>query len=407
MHRIHRRIALKSLALLGGLGFPSSLWASRAMTNSLDLNKPLNQTGWEIFQSLGKGNQFLSPTSIGLALAMTERGARESTRQEMRKVLHLGAADSSQDPGWAALVGALTAEKPGRQIQLANRLFGQKDYGFLPEFTKELASWFQAPLEELDFQANPEACRKRINDWVAEQTRKMIKDLIPSGALHDKTRLVLANAIHFKGEWLTPFSKNSTGPAPFETAKGQSKTIDRMRLKRSFVVRENEDAMVLEMPCKGQDRSVHFLLPKVRHGLKDVESKLDSTTLNELLFALKLPEMVGIGVPRFKLESTMTLNGPLSQLGMPTAFTNSANFSGMNGGKEMLKIDVILHKAVLIVDELGAEAAAATAILMAPTSMPARPPREFIIDQPFLVAITDKATRSVLFLGRVNDPGKI
>lgn len=104
MHRIPRRIALKSLALLGGLGFPSSLWASRTMSNTLDLNKPLNQTGWEIFQSLGKGNQFLSPTSIGLALAMTERGARESTRQEMRQVLHLGAGESAQDPDRKSVV---------------------------------------------------------------------------------------------------------------------------------------------------------------------------------------------------------------------------------------------------------------------------------------------------------------
>ncbi len=409
MMRIDRRTALKSLALAGGL---PQLARATSLSESIETSAPsslsaaTNQLGWELFRSLGAGNLFLSPASIALALAMTERGARGATREEMRKVLHLPSEQTESGSGWSQLVGALQAEKPGRQVRIANRLFGQKGYGFSQAFLKDLADGFQAPLEELDYASNPEACRARINEWVADQTRKMIKDLIPTGVLQPSTRLVLANAIHFKGDWLLPFSKSSTMLATFEVAKGESKKVERMRQKKRFVVRENDKAMVLEMPCKGGDRSVHFLLPKTRHGLAEVESALNLETLQTLLFAKKDAEEVGVGVPRFKVEVAKTLNGALSQLGMPTAFTDKADFSGMNDSKEPLKIDLILHKAVLAVDELGAEAAAATAVLMAPTSVPARPPREFLVDQPFLVAIVDKPTESILFLGRVSDPSK-
>jgi serpin B len=181
-----------------------------------------------------------------------------------------------------------------------------------------------------------------------------------------------------------------------------------MSQKRRFTIRQTEDAEALEMPCKGSDRSVHFILPKTRMGLASVENKLNIESIDKLLFGEAPTEEVQLGLPKFKIESSQTLNQPLAQLGMPTAFSNtSADFSGMNGGKEPLKIDAVLHKAVLVVDELGAEAAAATAVVIGLRSMPAKPPRSFLVDQPFLVAISDKATRSILFLGRVTEPAKV
>lgn len=403
--RVDRRALLRSLALGFAVSPLAELEAMTLEQPAFELIPSVNRFGWELFRGLGSGNLFLSPTSLAMALGMTELGARSSTRQEMRKVLHLPESDGMVP--WHHLVDGLNQEKPGRQIRVANRLFGQKGYAFAQAFLRQVEQVFKAPLEELDFSSAAEPSRVRINRWVSEQTRGLIPDLIPTGAIKNDTRMVLANAIHFKGDWLRPFSKNSTSQAPFETARDKPKLVERMRQKGRFTVRENEYAQVLELPCKGNDRSVHFLLPKVRHGLAEVETRLSPDAWNSLLFADKAPEEVGIGLPRFRIEVAKTMNAPLATLGMPTAFTDRADFSGMNDGKEPLKIDLIFHKALLLVDELGAEAAAATAILMAPTSMPAKPPREFLVDQPFLVAITDKTTQAILFLGRIADPAKI
>lgn len=364
----------------------------------------LNRLGWELFGKLSQEDLFLSPSSIGLALAMAEQGARGETRDQMRKVLHLGDYQNDVDPGWRAIIDSLRAEKPGRQVSLANRLFGQKDYGFLPEYTARLGKWFDAPLEEVDYQNSLEKSRSRINSWVEEQTRDMIKDLIPPGALTPMARLVLVNAIHFKGEWLAPFEKNSTREEPFETAPGKSITVSRMNKTGSYVTRATSTAEALELPCKGGDRSVHFILPKKRHGLAAVEKTITSEDLDTLLFAEAQPSRIKLGLPKFHLESNQTLNAGLISLGMPLAFVPKADFSGMNGGKEPLFIDAVIHKAVLVVDEKGAEAAAATAIMMRTLAARVDPPKEFLVDQPFLVAITDKTTKGILFLGRVVTP---
>ncbi len=379
----------------------------RSQEPSLKMKTPtdgLNQLGWELFGKLGTGDLFLSPSSIGLALAMAEQGARGETRDQMRKVLHLDGTQTDRDPGWRNIIDSLRAEKPGRQVSLANRLFGQKDYGFLAEYTTLLGKWFDAPLEEVDYQNELEKSRTRINTWVEEQTRNMIKDLVPKGALTPLARLVLVNAIHFKGEWLAPFEKGSTRPQPFETAPGKSITVDRMNKTGSYVTRSTAEAESLELPCKGGDRSVHFILPKKRHGLAGVEKNLTIKDLEELLFSGAQASYVKLGLPRFKLESSNTLNNGLIELGMPLAFVPKADFSGMHGGKEPLFIDQVIHKAVLVVDEKGAEAAAATAIMMRTLSARVDPPKEFLVDQPFLVAITDKTTKGILFLGRVATP---
>lgn len=365
----------------------------------------LNQLGLDLFPKLSPKNLFLSPTSIGLALAMAEQGARGVTRSQMRKVLHLADSKEPEDSIWRGIITSLRAEKPGRQVLLANRLFGQKQYGFLREYTAQLEKGFDAPLEEVDYENNAEIARTRINLWVLEQTRNMIKDLVPKGAVTSLTRLVLVNAIHFKGDWLTPFEKDSTRPAPFETGGGNALTLDRMNRLGRYVLRATPGAESVELPCKANDRSVHFILPTKRHNLAAVEQQLTLAQWNTLLFSNSQAEQVALGIPKFKLESTEILNTALIGLGMSEAFGNQADFSGMNGGKEAIKIDTVIHKSVLVVDEKGAEAAAATAIMMKSTSAPnPMKPKVFLVDQPFLVAITDKTTKGILFLGRVVKP---
>ena len=413
-----RRLAVLALTegALAGLiktPFPNALLAKPIAFSMVPAQDPntkmngLNQLGWDLFRKLTDDNLFFSPTSIGLALAMAEMGARGDTGAQMRKILH---SDPLKDQGgqdWRTVIDLLGAEKPGRQVRIASRLFGQQDYGFLPEYTSLLKQLFNAPLEEVDFRGNSEGARIHINKFILEQTRNRIKDLVPSGALTEDTRLVLVNAIHFKGDWLVPFAKNATLPAPFETTKGNSMFVPRMNCRGKFVIRETPYAECLEFPFEGYDRSVYFLLPKKRHGLAMVEKLTGSRDWNSLLFSSHDPEMVHFHLPRFKLESTLDISKVLQILGMTLAFNKNADFSGINGGKKPLKIDNILHKAVLEIDETGAVAVAATItrlLTAAPSPPKPREPRTFLVDQPFLVVITDKSTKGVLFLGRVVKP---
>lgn len=401
---LRRRELLKS-AVVAGLGGSLVTDLSAAPPTTASISEAANAFGWSLLRAQdATKNAFLSPTSIAAALGMTACGAEGETRAEMAKVLGFAAGDESLDPAWKELIGSLRAEKPGRQVSLANRIFGQKGYGFLPGFTGRLASSFDAPLEQVDF-GMPEPARDLINSWVAGQTRGMIKDLIPSGALTPLTRLVLANAIHFKGEWDQPFTKSKTMDLPFEVAPGTFKTLPMMSQQGRFVFREDDGATSLAMSCKGGDRMVVFILPKRRHSLMELEAALTPARLDNLVASAAPVQKVDLRLPRFEVDTRFSLDGTLKKMGMPRAFERGrAQFGAMNGGKEPLQIDAVLHKAVLKVDEQGAEAAAATGVVVGVRSAIPQPVRRFVVDQPFLVAIRDQGTSGLLFLGRVREP---
>ena len=402
---IQRRELLKS-ALFAGLGGSLVTDLPAATPSPASVSEASNSFGWSLLRAQDPAkNAFLSPTSIAAALGMTACGAEGETRAQMAKVMGIPAGDEALDPIWKELIRSLRAEKPGRQVSLANRIFGQKAYGFLPGFTGRLAANFDAPLEEVDF-GTPEPARDRINSWVASQTRDMIKDLIPSGVLTPLTRLVLANAIHFKGEWDQPFTKSKTAEKPFELAPGSTKALPMMSQQGRFVLREDGDATSLAMPCKGGDRSVVFILPKKRHGLSELEVALTPARLDNLVASAAPIQKVDVRLPRFEVDTRFSLDGTLKKMGMVRAFEpGKAQFGAMNGGKEQLQIDAVLHKAVLKVDEQGAEAAAATGVVVGVRSAIPQPVRQFVVDQPFLVVIRDHATGGLLFLGRVREPG--
>ena len=403
-HLMQRRELLKTAAWALACSTPG-MGKLLAKVPMQSIARGSNQFGWELLRQLdGKGNTFVSPTSIAAALGMTALGARGETLKEMSRVLHVPVGTPDLDAGWKELIDALRANKPGRQVKLANRLFGQKGFAFLPTFTDRLASAFAAPMEVVDY-SNPEGARDRINGWVEDNTNQLIKNLIPSGVLTPLTRLVLANAIHFKGDWDSPFTKGATRPGRFQVTAGKSLTLPLMRRTGYFRLRENASAEALEMLCKGDDRSVLFIVPKKRHGLGALEKKLTPQTLDTLL-ADKVPaQRVELVLPRFEVNTTLSLKQSLAALGMPKAFANGANFTGMSEQDKTLKIDEVVHKAVLKVDEQGAEAAAATGVIVALASPPQeREPRRFVVDQPFLVAIRDLPSGALLFLGRVTEP---
>ena len=363
-----------------------------------------NEFACDLYRAVSSepGNLFMSPYSIATALSMTYAGAAGTTAQEMAQVLHIpGSA-----PQWHEASGALLeslnrgVSLGGYELAIANRLWGQTGYVFLEAFLTILRDAYQAPLEQLDFARDPEAARLIINQWVEDQTHDRIRDLIPPGVLDALTRLVLTNAIYFKGTWLTQFDPDDTEEGLFWVAPGQSVQAQLMRMEASaHRCASLPSLQVLELPYKGEDLSMVILLPYQIDGLPALEAEVTATKLDEWYDALYDAE-VEIILPRWTFTSAFGLVDALSALGMPSAFDPFlADFSGMNGCRDLVVQDVI-HKAFVAVNEEGTEAAAATAVVVGETS--AGP--SFEATHPFLFYIRDNVTGSILFLGRVVDP---
>jgi serpin B len=371
-----------------------------------------NRFAWDLYARLREesdGNLFYSPQSISIALAMTYHGARGATAAEMAKVLHLETPQEDVPAAFAALLnrmkaggagGSEVAAQRGYKLSLANRLWGQDGYRFLDSFLAPLAESYQAPLGRLDFARQTEAARKTINDWVANQTNDKIKDLLAPGVLDSTTRLVLTNAIYFKGTWASQFDKAVTRPAPFTISGGQQVDVPMMHQKLQANYDQNELVTVIELPYQGDAVSFIGILPTKTDGLADVERVLSPAKLTEWTASMGSPE-VEVWLPKFKTTSEFVLNDVLAKLGMPKAFGSEADFSGMDGTRN-LYISAAVHKAFVDVNEEGTEAAAATAVVMAERAMLRQP--TFRADHPFLFVIRDNATGSILFAGRVMDP---
>jgi len=367
-----------------------------------------NQFGFDLFQQLRQqqGNLFFSPYSIQSALAMTATGARGDTAQQMTKVLHIP-DDVARFAGMEqGLMSSLLNQPKGYDIRIANALWGQNKHPFIPEFISLVQRSFRAEGRTMDFTKEPDQSRLTINAWVETQTNDRIKDLLPSGSITPLTKLVLTNAIYFKGTWLTPFNKNFTKPLDFSLTADQNIKTDMMYRSGQMAYVENNDLQVVELPYEGGRLSMIVVLPKKKDGLGDVEAMLTAEKLNSWITGMK-PVKVNLTYPKIKTTYSATLNDPLSLMGMVNAFKqDKADFSGMDGTRE-LSISAVIHKAFCEINEEGTEAAAATGVVMraksaAPINQP--PPVEFKADHPYLYLIRDTQTGSLLFLGRVADP---
>jgi serpin B len=353
-----------------------------------------------------RGNLFLSPFSISTALAMTAAGARGKTLDEMEKVLHLPAHAPA---AFGAILKSLNdepdAKKRGFTLTTANALWAQKGYPWRPEYKKLVATDFAAGLFDVDYQTDPETARGTINAWVEKETREKIKNLLPQGSVTPLTRLVLTNAIYFKGDWDIQFKKDDTKELPFTLADGSKKNTPLMYRVGGYNYLETEGFQVLDLPYVGKRISMTVILPKKPDGLPAVEKELTGSQLSALLQSLRYEKQVHVHLPKFKVEKSFTLNEPLQALGMKTAFQRNADFSGMHTGGEDLHITAVLHKAYVDVNEEGTEAAAATGVVVGTTSVAEPPkPKYFRADRPFLFLIRDHKTQSVLFMGRLTEP---
>jgi len=355
------------------------------------------------------GNIFCSPYSISLALAMTYAGARTETEQQMADTLYFTLGQDGLHPAFnahdlqLASSGEDVSDAGGEKFQLSivNRIWGQTSYSFHEAFLDVLAENYGAGLSLLDFLNTPDASRVAINDWVAEQTKNRIEDLIPPGAVTTLTRMVITNAIYFKASWREAFDENHTSDQPFDLLDGSQVTVEMMRQTAKYGYGSGDGYHVVELPYHGDELSMLVLLPDTDR-FEEFESTLDSARLSAILEQVEFRD-VDLTLPKFTFEWATSLAGVLSAMGMPSAFDPfEADLSGMTDA-ERLYISDVFHKAFVAVDEEGTEAAAATAVAVDTTSMPLEPV-VVKIDRPFVFLIRDTPTGTILFLGRVVDP---
>jgi serpin B len=354
-------------------------------------------------------NVILSPYSVSKALAMAYAGARGDTAREMAAVLHVTLGQERHHRAFLAMRNVLNHAsgnprrgQRGVQLYLSANVWGQRGCTFQKDYLHLLRECYGAGLEEVDFQMSEEA-RKTINAWAGRQTAGKIPELFELGAFNPLTRLVLASAICFKGDWVHPFKTSDTSNEPFRTGAGPGVRVPLMSQTATFGYLEDDQVQALRLPYAGRDRAMLVLLPRDRDGLANLEKSLTAARL--AAWAGQLGERdVEVWLPRFRLTGGCDLRDTLVSLGMRRAFCPAAaDFGGMNGGREPLFISAAVHKAFIDVNEEGTEAAAATGVAMATLSAPLGRP-VFRADHPFLFTIYDTRTGVILFLGRVVRP---
>jgi serpin B len=361
------------------------------------------------------GNLFFSPFSISTALAMTSAGARGQTEMEMTNVLHLNLPPQKLHPAFKGLLERMEKIQRWNRIVLksANSLWRQKDYPFKAEFSRLIGESYFAETKSVDFKNARAAAAEEINRWVERKTSGKISSIAGANQFAPLTRLVLCDAIYFKGKWQHQFKERDTKPAPFHISTNETVTIPMMSQKGDFKITHADDGSValLEMPYAGKDLSMIILLPRNenwmpdadRGGLPELEEKLTAENLRLWLAELdKVAEHeTWVALPRFTTTQSFDLAPELKSMGLKSAFSNAANFNGMDGSTNLF-LSGVLHKAFVEVNESGTEAAAVTVVIVATKSMTGR----FIVDHPFIFLIRENGSGSILFVGRIIDPTK-
>jgi len=352
----------------------------------------------------GEGdNVFFSPWSLSSALAMTYEGARGNTSDEIRSVLYFSENDSLRRESFSALDRKINANYSRYTLSTANALWVDSGFSLLDDYEALVRDTYLARADNLDFRTAPEEARQTINHWVKQKTAGKIVDLIPAGHVDSLTRLVLTNAIYFNGIWMKTFDPSHTWDEDFFTEDGRAVKVPMMRQDDDeawFNYLETGGLQVLQMPYIGGRLSMMILLPHDQ-DIASLERSLSSEDLDRWRDSLE-ERRVDVYLPRFKLKSNYFLAEILADLGMPTAFSEMADFTGISPDRPLF-ISHVIHQAYVDVNELGTEAAAATVF---ETSACAKEPGipVFRANHPFLFLIVDDETGCILFLGRLSDP---
>ncbi len=405
-----------SSAPSSGQSDPSEREAVAVRTDERAVAEDNNRFALDLYARLRAGrsdNLFFSPGSLSTALAMTYAGARGETASQMAKVLHFTLPQERLHRAFGDLrrYWDVGGTERGYRLIVANRLWGQQGFHFLPGFLNVTQEHYGAELAQVDFVRQTDQARQRINAWVEEQTQDKIRDLIPPGVLDGMTRLVLTNAIYFKGDWTEPFRKEMTQVAPFHISVGRQADVPLMYRQSDFRYWAGDGLKVLELPYGNGDLAMLVLLPDEMEGLSlpdemerlsALEAKLTPDNLSRWQSGLRKQE-VRVHLPRFKLDSQFQLAEVLKEMGMTRVFTRGqADLSGMSSEEELF-VSAVIHKAFVDVNEEGTEAAAATGVAVKAVRAILNP-AVFRADHPFVFLIRDNRTGSILFLGRLVNP---
>jgi serpin B len=380
----------------------------------------VDATGAALYQTLAAAgaNATFSPASIAIALRLALVGARGDTAAELARFLHVSGPDAAAaglrllttslaesaggTGGTGGTAGTGGAGREGVTFRIPNTMWVQSGLPLAPDFTARLRHAGDPAVIDADFARAPLEVTREINKLIAEQTAGKISDLIAPGVITPLTRLILANAIYLKARWAHPFTAGATSDGPFRLDGGSVVTARMMRVTAQFGYLRGSAHQAVLLPYAGSRLAMAVLLPDGPLG--PLENGLAESRVRGLTGGAR-PTSVALTMPKFRVTTGLRLSGALRKLGVTTAFSDDADFSGITTA-ERLRIDEVVHKAYVDVDEQGTEAAAATAVVIRAMSLtlPARPPVTVIVDRPFLFAIIDTATGTPLFLGKVCNP---
>jgi serpin B len=365
---------------------------------TFDIYSKLNETN--------EGNIFFSPYSISTALSMTYEGANGITASEMENTLYIPSDDQIRRPAIASIYNELNKNDIQYKLNTANAIWPQKEYPILQEYKNVVEQYYGGKATNLDFQNNLEESRNIINSWVENKTNDKIKNLFEEGSLSPTTRLVLTNAIYFKGDWAKQFDKKNTKEEIFTINEGNTTKVQMMSQtdnEAEFKYSETDKLQVLEIPYKDEELSMTIFLPK-ESDMDYLEENLDQEKIKEWKNDLR-KQRVNVYMPKFTFDTKYNLNETLKQLGMPSAFSGSADFSKITGGKDLF-ISLVVHQAFIDVNEEGTEAAAATGVVMLESAIISTETPVFRADHPFIFVIQDSENQNILFMGKVTNPSE-
>jgi serpin B len=366
-----------------------------------------NQFAVDIYNQQPPGNSFYSPFSISTAFAMLDAGAAGQTDTELRNAFHFTLPGDSLHAAYGALITSLDTGRSYNNYTLAtaDKLFGQQGFPFLSSYLDITKDDYEAPLQSLDFESDPETARSTINAWVASQTDNKIPELFPEGSINNATVLALANAILFKGTWAQQFDPSQTQAGSFHVANGADVQPQLMSASMTIPLATIPNGRIGLLPFQGNDLAMAILLPDDADGLPTIEAEMTGANLSSwIASATPTSSAVPVKLPKLQLTEGFDLVAMLQALGVEQVFEpHIANLSGIDGGMDLFVQDAI-HKATITVDEEGAEAAAATGISVGTDGGETGTPPSLICDHSFVLMIYDQVTGSVLFMGRISDP---
>ena len=374
-----------------------------------------NQFAFDLFARYksNKNNVFFSPYSIVSAAGMVYEGARGKTADEIQSAFGFPKDANKRLADFSSINFDINKPDKKYTLSVANALWGQKDYPFSQNYLDTISTNYGGNATNLDFVSDTEGSRQTINNWVADKTNQKIQNLFPQGSIGSETRLVLTNAIYFKGKWQTPFDKKDTEDKSFVPGWGLIRKTSTMIDKGSeYKYGEDLTSQIIELPYASHELSMYVVLPRngIFYPLNGFwfDNSFNLQKFESLKSSMNY-EKVDVYLPKFKFETEYELNNALSKMGMSTVFSPNADFSGTSE-KKGLFINEALHKAYIDVDEEGTEAAAATGFGMMTMGIGgphfAPPPKIFRADHPFMFVIVHNVTGTILFLGKVNNPAE-